>query len=81
LNGKKVLLTTSKYYAVDTGIRNCESDFSNVNNGSQLENIVYIELLRRGYKVYVGKLKNGEIDFVAKKFEDTIFIQVTEKID
>jgi predicted AAA+ superfamily ATPase len=78
---KKVLQTTSKYYSVDTGIRNSESKFKNINSGFQLENVIYLELKRRGYEVHVGKLRNGEIDFVAEKSKETLFIQVTEKID
>jgi predicted AAA+ superfamily ATPase len=77
--GKRILNTSCKYYSVDTGIKNAQRDFKILNIGSQIENIVYIELLRREYDVAVGKLYDGrEIDFIATKFDETLYIQVTE---
>ncbi|GHU50753.1 ATPase [Bacilli bacterium] len=70
-----------KYYSVDTGLRNSESDFQNINRGSQLENIVYLELLRRGYKVTTGKLKDDrEIDFIAQKDGKYEYYQVAQYV-
>lgn len=78
--GKMILKTQAKYYFIDLGLRNMLLDFVQYNSGSALENIVYIELLRRGYNVNVGKYKDLEIDFIAKKPFDTKYIQVTKTI-
>jgi predicted AAA+ superfamily ATPase len=75
------LYKTVKNYCVDNGIRNGENGFKNTNTGYQLENIVFLELLRRGYDVSEGRMRNGQIDFIASKNIETLFIQVTEKID
>ncbi|NLW15286.1 MAG: ATP-binding protein [Erysipelothrix sp.] len=76
IRGKKRLKTNSKYYVVDTGLRN--NILKRVNNlGSQLENIIYIELKRRGYDVYVGDINGSEVDFVAFKQDQIEYIQVT----
>lgn len=80
LIGKQLLKTQGKYYFVDLGIRNVINSFSNYDSGSVLENIVYLELLRRGYQVYVGKYKELEIDFVAIKPNDTKYYQVTKSL-
>lgn len=78
LRGKKILRSSDKYYVVDTGLRNTFINKSGQDNlGHQLENIVYLELLRRGYQVNVGKYDNREIDFVARKEQETIYYQVT----
>jgi predicted AAA+ superfamily ATPase len=76
LIGKSILKTEEKYYIADQGIR--EAIIGNNENIVEmlLENIVYIELLRRGYTVYIGKVKNQEIDFVAKKGKLTKYYQV-----
>lgn len=75
LNGKKLLTTNEKIYINDQGFRsiffNNQKDIEKI-----LENIVYFELLRRGYKVYVGNLDNYEIDFIAEKGADKVYIQV-----
>ncbi|MFI3238313.1 MAG: ATP-binding protein [Lachnospiraceae bacterium] len=76
IKGKQFLTTQSKYYAVDVTLRNMlvrgkESDIGHI-----LENIVYLELLRRGFKVYVGEIQGGEVDFVAVSPEETIYYQV-----
>lgn len=61
------LNSTPKYYAIDTGLRNISIGFPSADNGRVLENIVYIELLRRGYRVTVGKWDSKEVDFVVDK--------------
>lgn len=78
LGGKQLLKTQGKYYFVDLGIRNVINGFSNYDSGSVLENVVYLELLRRGYQVFVGKYKDLEIDFVAIKPNDIKYYQVTK---
>lgn len=78
---KRTLLTAGKIYASDTGIRNTFSQFKNVNFGSLLENIVFIELKHRGYDVSIGKMYDGkEIDFVASKDNERMYIQVTNSL-
>lgn len=80
ISGRKILSSQGKYYLVDPGLR-IEALGERANNrGSILENIVYIELLRRGYKVQIGKLENKEIDFVATKVDDKQYIQVTYQL-
>ncbi len=75
--GKEVLQVPQKYYMVDLGIRNHILPRRNYDLGFSLENIVYYELLRRGYEVNVGKLANTEVDFVCKKQGVYEYIQVT----
>lgn len=77
IHGKAYLRQNAKYYMADHGLRNEAVDFQEGNNGNRLENIVYIELLRRGYKVDIGKLGGKEIDFLAKKNGKTEYYQVT----
>ena len=74
---KQVLQTSPKYYMVDLGIRNHILPRKNYDLGFSIENIVYFELLRRGYHVYVGKMHNTEVDFVAQKQGVLTYIQVT----
>ena len=77
IKGKKLLKTQEKYYAIDIGLRYYMlGQESGRDMGHILENIVYLELLRRGYKVYIGKYDDLEVDFVAKKTENTIYFQV-----
>ncbi|TCP95977.1 hypothetical protein EDC44_10636 [Cricetibacter osteomyelitidis] len=79
IRGKVRLKTQAKYYVVDTGIRN--NVLAQVGNvGSQLENIIFIELKRRGYDVFVGKLDSEEIDFVCFKGSEKIYIQVAYQL-
>ncbi|MBO4957000.1 MAG: ATP-binding protein [Rickettsiales bacterium] len=77
VKGKDILKSQSKYYIVDVGIRNFLLG-KNADNGRILENIVYLELIRRGYRVYIGKINNVEIDFVAEKDGITTYFQVCE---
>ena len=80
IRGKDLLRTQEKYYIVDIGLRNYLLGFRDRDIGHVLENIVYFELLRRGYDVAVGKIGNNEIDFIAKNAEDKIYSQVTESM-
>lgn len=77
LKGKMFLKTNSKYYVVDTGLRNCLVKGSENDIGHILENVVFLELKRRGYDVYVGQLEDGEIDFVAVNGDDISYYQVS----
>ena len=80
LKGKQLLKTQGKYYFVDNGLKNIISGFSSYDTGSSYENLIYIELLRRGYEVYVGKYNNIEIDFIAIKPNERIYYQVTRSM-
>lgn len=80
LKGKRLLKTQGKYYFVDNGLKNILSGFSSYDSGSSYENIVCMELLRRGYEVYVGKYNDLEIDFIAISPEEKIYYQVARSI-
>lgn len=80
VKGKQHLKSMAKYYVADMGMRNYLLGYKNVDRGFILENVVYLELRRRGYKVFVGKVDNGEIDFVVFKGSDVIYVQVAESI-
>ena len=80
IKDKSVLKTLGKYYISDIGIRNIILGFRNINEGHLLENVVYLELLRRGYKVSVGKTYEYEIDFVAENPNEIIYLQVSLSI-
>lgn len=80
LKGKMFLKTLEKYYIVDMGIRNRLTGLRNTDYGHVLENIVYLELLRRGYEVTIGKIGSLEVDFVATKTNEKIYYQVSATI-
>lgn len=80
IKGKAYLRTLGKYYIVDIGLRNYLLGFRNRDSGHAIENIVYFELLRRGYDVAIGKIGNAEVDFIATKADDKKYIQVTESM-
>lgn len=80
IKGKEFLRTLGKYYIADIGLRNYLLGFRDRDTGHVLENIVYFELLRRGYDVAIGKMDNAEIDFVATKADEKIYVQVTESM-
>lgn len=78
IKGKQFLKTLGKYYLVDLGFRSMLLGFRNIDRGHILENIVFLELLRRGFRVSIGKAGEKEIDFVAETPSDRYYIQVTE---
>lgn len=80
IKGRQYLKTLSKYYMVDTGIRNLLLAESASDLGHLLENVVYLELLRRGYRVNVGKLAEKEVDFVADTHDGLIYYQVSASV-
>lgn len=77
IHGKAILKTLNKYYMTDLGIAQIKNNNFEINKSFAIENVVYNELLERGYDVYIGKTKDGEIDFIATKTEEKIYIQVT----
>lgn len=80
LKGKQLLKTQGKYYFIDNGLKNVIDGISSYDTGSSYENLIYIELLRRGYEVYVGQYNDIEIDFIAIKPNEKIYYQVTRSI-
>lgn len=80
IKGKEYLKTLEKYYVVDTGLRYVLLGRSNTDVGHILENVVYLELIRRGYKVYVGKINELEVDFVAMDDKKIIYYQVAASV-
>ena len=81
IKGKEYLRTLGKYYIVDIGLRNYLLGFRDMDTGHIIENIVYFELLRRGYDVSIGKVDNKEVDFIATNAEEKRYIQVTESMN
>ena len=80
IRNKSLLKTLGKYYISDTGIRNIILGFRNINEGHLLENVVYLELLRRGYRVNIGKSNDYKVDFVAENPNEIIYYQVTQTL-
>lgn len=80
VKGKQLLKTLGKNYIIDMGFRNMLLGYRDADRGHILENIVFLELIRRDYRVYIGKVKETEIDFVAEKPNDKLYIQVTESM-
>lgn len=80
IKGKAYLRTLGKYYIVDIGLRNYLLGFRNRDSGHAIENVVYLELLRRGYDVAIGKVGNAEVDFIASTANEKKYIQVTESM-
>lgn len=81
LQGKQILKTQEKFYLADTSLRYSVLGYSVDSVASSLENVVYLELCRRGYVVNVGKTADGEIDFVAVRQNEKLYIQVTQQIN
>jgi predicted AAA+ superfamily ATPase len=81
IRGKKILKTSPKYYAGDLGILSYSQDFKNINYGYKLENLVYLELLKRYDKVYTHISKQGiEVDFLCYKNGEITYFQVTQNL-
>lgn len=80
IKGKQLLKTLGKNYIIDLGFRNMLLGYRDADRGHILENVVYLELLRRDYRVYIGKVGETEVDFVAEKPREKIYIQVTESM-
>lgn len=80
VKGKQLLKTLGKNYIIDMGFRNMLLGYRDADRGHIIENIVFLELIRRDYRVYIGKFGDTEIDFVAEKPNDKIYIQVTESM-
>lgn len=81
IKGKEYLRTLGKYYIVDVGLRNYLLGFRDMDTGHCIENIVYFELLRRGYDVAIGKIDEKEVDFIAANAKEKIYFQVTESMN
>ena len=77
VSGKKILKTLNKWYIVDLALRNFMLPKKTYDLGFSLENIIYFEWIRRGYRVSVGKTESSEIDFVGQKNDEIIYCQVT----
>lgn len=81
LQGREILKTQEKFYLADTSLRYSVLGYNEDAVASSLENIVYLELCRRGYTVYTGKLGDAEVDFVATRQNTKLYVQVTQRID
>lgn len=80
LQGKEILKMQEKFYLADTSLRYSVLGYGPDSVASSLENVVYLELCRRGYKVYIGKTTDGEVDFVASRQGEKLYVQVTQEI-
>jgi hypothetical protein len=78
IKGKQLLKTLGKNYIIDLGFRNMLLGYRDADRGHILENVVFLELLRRDYRVYIGKVGEAEVDFIAEKPDEKLYIQVTE---
>ena len=81
LQGKEILKTQEKFYLADTSLRYSVLGYNGDTVASSLENVVYLELCRREYAVYIGKTGDGEVDFVASRQNEKIYVRVTQRID
>lgn len=81
IHGKAILKTLNKYYMTDLGIAQIKNNNFEINKCYAIENVVYNELLIRGYEVYIGKTKNGEIDFIATNDKEKLYFQVSYLLD
>lgn len=81
IKGKEFLRTLGKYYIVDIGLRNYLLGFRNRDSGHAIENVVYFDLLCRGYDVAIGKVGTAEVDFIATKADEKLYVQVTESME
>ena len=80
LQGKEILKTQEKFYLADTALRYSVLGYHPDSVASSLENVVYLELCRRGYEVNIGKTADGEVDFVAQRQGEKLYVQVTQEI-
>ena len=80
LQGKEILKTQEKFYLADSSFKYSVLGYNDKSVAAMLENVVYLELLRRGYEVNIGKTHNGEIDFIATKQNNRLYIQITKEI-
>ena len=80
VKGKKLLKTLEKNYISDMGFRNMLLGYRDADRGHIIENIVFLELIRRDYCVHIGKVRETEVDFVCEKPNDKLYIQVTESM-
>lgn len=81
LKGKEILKTLEKFYLADTSLRYSVLGYNDDTVASSLENVVFLELCRRGYTVYIGKNGDGEVDFVATRQNEKLYVQVTQRIE
>lgn len=81
VQGKELLKTQEKFYLADSSFKYSVLGYNDESVAAMLENVVYLELLRRGYEVCIGKTQNGEIDFIATRQSDKLYIQITREIN
>lgn len=81
LQGKEILKTQEKFYLADNSLRYSVLGYNADSISASLENVVYLELCRRGYTVHIGKTSDGEIDFVATRQNEKLYVQVTKEIN
>lgn len=81
IQGKEILKTQEKFYLADSAFKYAVLGYNSDSVAAMLENVVYLELLRRGYEVFIGKTSGGEVDFVATKQNNKLYIQITQEIN